>query len=105
MILTLFTIAYMHRVLANKVSIASRIDCFVDNPNSKIGELLKEQVEERLKFYEEGIVPRKNADVMSQAMKEIGMMDLDLEEDLEDVEEKVVVAAAGMAFVSPYQTH
>lgn len=37
-------------------------------------------------------MPRKNADVMSQAMKEIGMMDLDLEEDLEDAEEKVVVA-------------
>lgn len=70
------------RVLANKVSIASRIDCFVDNPTSKFGEMLREQVEERLRFYEEGIVPRKNAEVMSQAVKEIAMMDLDIDEDV-----------------------
>ncbi|KAJ3302307.1 snoRNP complex protein nop56 [Kappamyces sp. JEL0829] len=69
------------RVLANKVSIASRIDCFTENPSNKIGEVLRDQVEERLRFYEEGIVPRKNADVMSQAMKEVGMMDVDLEEE------------------------
>ncbi|KAI8894949.1 hypothetical protein BC833DRAFT_555386 [Globomyces pollinis-pini] len=75
------------RVLANKVSIASRIDCFIDNPTSKFGELLREQVEERLKFYEEGIVPRKNSEVMSQAMKEIG---IDMEIDDDDEEDEVV---------------
>ncbi|KAJ3272401.1 snoRNP complex protein nop56 [Terramyces sp. JEL0728] len=69
------------RVLANKVSIAARIDCFIDNPTSKFGEVLREQVEERLKFYEEGVTPRKNAEVMSQAMKEIGMMDVDEDEE------------------------
>ncbi|KAJ3313451.1 snoRNP complex protein nop56 [Boothiomyces sp. JEL0838] len=69
------------RVLANKVAIAARIDCFIDNPTSKFGEILREQVEERLKFYEEGITPRKNSEVMSQAMKEIGMMDVDEEEE------------------------
>ena len=74
------------RVLANKVSIASRIDCFTDNPTSKIGELLREQVEERLRFYEEGVVPRKNTEVMAQAMKEISMMDVDDLEDEEDID-------------------
>lgn len=59
------------RVLANKVSIASRIDCFMDAPSSKFGELLREQVEERLRFYEDGITPRKNADVMEDALKEM----------------------------------
>lgn len=61
------------RILANKVSIASRIDCFTDTPTSLFGELLKEQVEERLKFYEEGTTPRKNGDVMAEAMKRFKM--------------------------------
>jgi nucleolar protein 56 len=64
------------RVLANKVSIASRIDCFIDTPTSKFGEILREQVEERLRFYEEGVTPRTNQEAMAQALKEIGMMDL-----------------------------
>ncbi|KAI9324500.1 hypothetical protein DFJ73DRAFT_243150 [Zopfochytrium polystomum] len=49
------------RVLANKCSIASRIDCFLDKPTSRFGELLREQVEERLKFYEEGTTPPKES--------------------------------------------
>lgn len=36
-------------------------------PNSIFGEKLREQVEERLKFYESGDVPRKNVDVMKEA--------------------------------------
>ncbi|KAI9096083.1 nucleolar protein 56-like protein [Phlyctochytrium arcticum] len=73
------------RVLANKCSLACRIDCFSDAPNGKIGELLREQVEERIRFYEEGVTPRKNADVMAKAI-ELGMADL-MEVDAE-VEEK-----------------
>merc|ERR1711896_22469 len=38
------------RYLANKCSIASRIDCFSDAPTTKFGESLKDQVEERLEF-------------------------------------------------------
>lgn len=34
------------------------------------GERLKDQVEERLKFYETGDVPRKNAEVMKAALEE-----------------------------------
>jgi len=47
------------RYLANKCSIASRIDCFSDSPSSKFGEALKSQVEERLNFYETGAAPKK----------------------------------------------
>ena len=60
------------RYLANKCSIASRIDSFSDEPNNLFGEKLREQVEERLKFYETGTAPRKNADVMNEVMKELG---------------------------------
>jgi len=52
------------RYLANKCSIASRIDCFMDVATSTFGEKMKEQVEERLRFYEEGVAPRKNISVM-----------------------------------------
>ncbi|CEF70244.1 FI04781p [Strongyloides ratti] len=58
------------RFLANKCSIASRIDCFSDVPVSTFGEKLKEQVEERLKFFEIGEKPRKNLEVMEEAMTE-----------------------------------
>lgn len=52
------------RFLANKTSIASRIDSFSQAPTRKFGEALKEQVEERLRFYSEGINPTKNEDAM-----------------------------------------
>merc|ERR1712235_41776 len=55
------------RFLANKCTIASRIDAFSETPNTIFGEKLKEQVEERLKLYEDGTVPRKNLDVMKKA--------------------------------------
>jgi nucleolar protein 56 len=47
------------RFLANKCSIASRIDCFTDVPSTKFGEVLRDQVEERLSFYENGSNPTK----------------------------------------------
>lgn len=56
------------RYLANKCSIASRIDCFSEEPSSKFGASLKTQVEERLAFYETGAAPRKNADVMNETV-------------------------------------
>lgn len=52
------------RYLANKCSIASRIDCFSEVSTGAFGEKLKEQVEERLEFYDKGTAPRKNIDVM-----------------------------------------
>merc|ERR1712117_148888 len=41
------------RYLANKCSIASRIDCFSETPTSIYGQKLKTQVEDRLKFDDE----------------------------------------------------
>ncbi|CAG5124236.1 unnamed protein product, partial [Candidula unifasciata] len=58
------------RYLANKCSIASRVDNFSDVPTSVIGEHLRQQVEDRLKFYETGENPAKNIDVMRQAVVE-----------------------------------
>lgn len=52
------------RFLANKCSIASRIDAFSDVPTTKFGEVLRSQVEERLDFYANGTAPTKNADAM-----------------------------------------
>jgi len=59
------------RYLANKCSIATRIDAFADEPTSAYGEKLREQVEERLKFYETGAAPRKNIDVMQEVAKHL----------------------------------
>jgi nucleolar protein 56 len=59
------------RYLANKCSIASRLDCFADVPTDKYGLKLKEQVEERLAFYEGGAVPRKNVDMMREVLDEV----------------------------------
>merc|ERR1711894_356318 len=56
------------RFLANKCSIASRIDCFSDVSTKIFGEKLKEQVEDRLKFYESGDLPKKNVDAMQEAI-------------------------------------
>jgi nucleolar protein 56 len=59
------------RYLANKCSMASRIDCFSDEATTVFGEKLRDQVEERLAFLTEGTTPRKNIEVMQEAMKEV----------------------------------
>lgn len=59
------------RYLANKCSIASRIDCFSEQPSHIFGEKLRQQVEDRLKFYENGDVPKKNLIVMKEAIEEL----------------------------------
>merc|ERR1712003_313430 len=59
------------RYLANKCSMASRIDCFSDEATTGYGEKLRDQVEERLAFLTEGTKPRKNIEVMQEAMKEV----------------------------------
>ncbi len=50
----------------------ARIDCFTELVGSSaFGEKLKEQVEERLRFYDEGVAPTKNATAM-QARPRLG---------------------------------
>lgn len=75
------------RYLANKCSIATRIDSFSDDPNRLYGEKLRDQVEERLKFYETGAAPRKNLDVMEEIAKQIkaSKPDDDMDDDDEDM--------------------
>merc|ERR1711966_168444 len=58
------------RYLANKASIASRIDSFGDEPTDKYGRMMRDQVEERLAFYADGKAPRKNIDVMREVKKQ-----------------------------------
>ena len=41
-----------------------RIDCFSEMASSAFGEKMKEQVEERLRFYDEGVAPMKNITAM-----------------------------------------
>ena len=77
------------RFLANKCSIASRIDCYsgellvpktssdeltrisVENPTAKFGEALRAQVEQRLVFFEKGEPPTKNSDVIQKVLQEL----------------------------------
>merc|ERR1712029_100980 len=54
----------------NKGRISSRIDCFSEESTTVFGSMLKEQVEDRLKFYETGDLPRKNVEVMAEAVEE-----------------------------------
>uniref|UniRef100_A0A5K1V7I2 Nucleolar protein 56 n=1 Tax=Callithrix jacchus TaxID=9483 RepID=A0A5K1V7I2_CALJA len=76
------------RYLANKCSIASRIDCFSEVPTSVFGEKLREQVEERLSFYETGEIPRKNLDVMKEAVVEAEEAAAEITRKLEKQEKK-----------------
>ena len=66
------------RFLANKTSIASRIDNFSMQPSRKFGEALRKQVDERLRFYAEGVNPTKNEVAMRDAMDAtLAAMDID----------------------------
>ncbi|KAG9244326.1 pre-rRNA processing nucleolar protein-like protein Sik1 [Calycina marina] len=77
------------RFLANKCSIASRIDNFSEEPTTKFGEALKRQIEERLDFYATGTAPTKNEEAMKSAMDavlgDINIADPTAEDDMEDI--------------------
>ncbi|KAF0986046.1 hypothetical protein HZS_2882, partial [Henneguya salminicola] len=61
------------RFLAHKCSIACRIDSFSDNPCDIVGKKLHEQIEERLQYFQKGEpednMPRKNCEVMEEAVQ------------------------------------
>ncbi|CAG8608741.1 22483_t:CDS:2, partial [Cetraspora pellucida] len=61
----------------------------IDKPTSKFGEALKNQVEERLKFYESGTAVTKNADVIKKVIEE-------LEKDDEEMDVDKVQSAASV---------
>mmetsp|Transcript_13930 Transcript_13930/g.18217 ORF Transcript_13930/g.18217 Transcript_13930/m.18217 type:complete len:520 (-) Transcript_13930:420-1979(-) len=75
------------RYLANKCAIACRIDSFSETPNTMYGERLRDQVEERLNFYDTGETPKKNIDVMREVAKQIAATKKEPEE--EETEAKV----------------
>jgi nucleolar protein 56 len=75
------------RYLANKCSMASRIDNFSEKPTSAFGEAFRKQIEQRLEFYATGAKPQKNIDAMEEAMKKVLEQDahaLDIDEDMID---------------------
>lgn len=74
------------RFLANKCSIASRIDNFSQHPTSRFGEALRDQLEERLNWYANGAKPTKNVDAMDKAIKAVlaDQGDLDIDEEMVD---------------------
>ncbi|NXN91758.1 NOP56 protein, partial [Rhinopomastus cyanomelas] len=76
------------RYLANKCTIASRIDCFSEVPTSVFGDKLREQVEERLAFYETGEPPRKNLEVMKEAVAEASEVVAEVKRKMEKKEKK-----------------
>jgi len=76
------------RYLANKCSLASRIDCFSDTHSSTFGSKLKDQVEERLEFYSTGKAPRKNIDVMQEALRIVEKEEADEEGEEEEAPKK-----------------
>ncbi|NXO46376.1 NOP56 protein, partial [Locustella ochotensis] len=76
------------RYLANKCTIASRIDCFSEVPTSVFGDKLREQVEERLAFYETGEPPRKNLEVMKEAVVEASQVVAEVKRKQEKKEKK-----------------
>ena len=71
------------RYLANKCAIATRIDSFADEPSRLYGEMLRDQVEERLKFYETGAAPRKNLDVMQEVARQLKAAKPDDDDDVD----------------------
>ncbi|MCJ1331526.1 snoRNP complex protein nop56 [Thelotrema lepadinum] len=74
------------RFLANKCSIASRIDNFSEAPNTKFGDALRKQVEERLDFYTTGTAPTKNEVAMKGAMDAL-LADIDVADPTADADQ------------------
>jgi nucleolar protein 56 len=59
------------RYIANKCSLAARIDAYALLPTNRFGERMKEQVEDRLNFLETGKQSAKNIDAMKEVLDEL----------------------------------
>ena len=57
---------------------------FPDKPSPMFGEALRQQVEERLNFFETGAPPAKNADAIRKVLDQLALDDDDEDEDMED---------------------
>lgn len=68
---------------------ASRIDCYSDKPTSKFGEAMKQQVDDRIVFYETGQPVSTNEEVMSRVVKSLESEEIQVEDDVvEEVSSK-----------------
>lgn len=80
------------RYLANKCSLATRIDCFADSTSVGVfGAHMRDQVEERLEYLQTGKKPQRNIEVMRQASKEaeaVSPKKVAIDDDTEMVSEK-----------------
>ncbi|KAL5083752.1 hypothetical protein Trisim1_000956 [Trichoderma cf. simile WF8] len=74
----------MSRCVANKASMASRIDVFSAEPSTRFGDAFKQQVDERLEFYATGKRPTKNSDVIKSVMESLGDAGETFDEDMID---------------------
>ena len=63
--------AHTPRLARRRRLAAVRSARIASGQTSKFGERLKDQVEERLRFYDTGETPRKNLDVMKEVMAEL----------------------------------
>jgi nucleolar protein 56 len=59
-------------------SLSLHASYFADQLTNVFGEKLRQQVEDRLKYYETGEVPRKNIDVMKEAVEEVQQVGIKL---------------------------
>jgi len=68
------------RAVANKCSIAARIDAFSEEDTTVpfYGQELRKQLEERLDFYKSGTAPRKNSEAMDAAKAALDAFDPDV---------------------------
>ncbi|EAS02123.1 nucleolar protein 5a (macronuclear) [Tetrahymena thermophila SB210] len=69
------------RYLANKCSMAARLDYFLVNPTNRFGERMKTQVEDRLKFLTSGGESAKNIDAMQEVLEELKQENLYVESE------------------------
>lgn len=53
------------------VNYKTMVVSYTDSSTTAFGEKLREQVEERLDFYDKGVAPRKNVDVMKEVLENL----------------------------------
>eukprot|EP01022_Parablepharisma_sp_SALTPOND_P019382 TRINITY_DN329_c0_g2_i2.p1 TRINITY_DN329_c0_g2~~TRINITY_DN329_c0_g2_i2.p1 ORF type:complete len:554 (-),score=78.76 TRINITY_DN329_c0_g2_i2:8103-9764(-) len=79
------------RSLANKLAMAARIDAFSLKSTTRFGETFRDQVEDRMKFFNQGPKPKKNTEVMAEVLEELkneGLYVDNPEEENEPAEEE-----------------
>lgn len=72
MAITWYMLEGMPWLVAAYMFISCSASCsHTDQPSAVFGKKLREQVEERLSFFESGELPRKNIEVMKEAISEL----------------------------------